>query len=259
MIICNSGFNLFVVGRRIITLYNLAIIDDEAIILNGLCKYYPWESLGFAIVYKTDNSKDFLDQIRNGLKIDVLLCDIAMPNYSGIDIIKILYANFPEIIVVFLSGYADFNYAQYAVRYNVFEYLLKPVKLNELMTTFSKIKLKLDERNKIHKPQLSYSASIVSKIQDIAKKNINNVSRKFIATEIKLSSNYLSSLYKKQTGENLNTYLIRLKMETAMNQLRNTEMKIYQISEMLGYTNPKNFSRAFKLFWGEYPRDVRSK
>lgn len=237
-------------------MYKLALIDDEPLILNGLCYYYPWNELGFEIAFSSENGMNFLEAIKNGLHVDVVLCDISMPKPDGIELAKTLSEDYPDIIVVFLTGHADFSYAQLAVHYNIFEYLLKPVKFDDIVSTFKKIKLVMDKRNGVY---VSEYNSMIQKIHNIAKENIKNASRRLIASEMRMSESYLSFLYKKQTGRNLNDFLRELRMEVAMDKLINTDMKIYEIAEMVGYSNPKNFSRAFSQHFDKSPREIRTR
>jgi YesN/AraC family two-component response regulator len=240
-------------------MYKLALIDDETLILNGLCEYYPWNDLGFKIAFTSESGRDFLDAIKSGLHVDVVLCDISMPKPDGIELAKTLSEDYPDITVVFLSGYADFSYAQLAVHYNVFEYLLKPAKYDEIVSTFTKIKLELDRRNGIFVSEFTYYKLMIQKIHNIARENLKNASRRLIASEMRMSESYLSFLYKKQTGINLNDFLLGLRMEVAMDKLNNSDMKIYEIAEMVGYSNPKNFSRAFSQHFYKSPREIRTR
>ena len=68
---------------------------------------------------------------------------------------------------------------------------------------------------------------------------------------------YFSVFFKKHTGENFKDYVIRCKMEAAMDYLKNSDKKIYEISELVGFADYKHFSRTFKKHFGICARDVR--
>lgn len=238
-------------------MYNLAIVEDETVILNGLSNFYPWEEIGFNVTIKTTNAKDLLQEIETGLNIHAVLCDISMPEMTGIELAEALHEKYPKIIVVFLSGIADFEYARTAVKLNIFEYLLKPVKYDDLVSTFIRASIELDNRKGLSISEHSYYSDLVVKIQEIVDSNLGSVSWKMISHELNMSSSYLSFLYKKETGRNFVDYLTERKMEFALKELTQTNKKIYEISNSLGYTNVKNFSRAFSQYYGKSPRDVR--
>lgn len=238
-------------------MYKLGIVDDEPRILKGLSNYYPWEDLGFSIVLQASNGKEVLGYLERGNPIDVLLCDISMPEMDGIQLAQIISEQYSSILVIFLSGYADFSYAQKAVKFNVFEYLLKPVKYNELVSLFIKVRLHLSKETNGMMNETTYYDSIIVRIHQYVEENLETVTWKRVANHIRLSSNYLSYIYKKHTGKNFSDYLLATKMSHAKAYLLETDMKTYEIAEKLGYSDPKNFTRAFRSYFNKSPRDYR--
>ena len=72
-----------------------------------------------------------------------------------------------------------------------------------------------------------------------------------------LSSSYLSRLFRGQTGQSFSDYLLQKRMERACSMLTDARHKIYEISDAIGYDNPKNFSRAFRNYYHLSPREYR--
>lgn len=240
-------------------MYKLLVVDDEKILLNGLCNYYPWEELGFEIVGKMTNGKSVLNYIAQN-DVDVILTDVSMPIMNGIDLAIALHNNFPQIKVVFLSGYADFRYAQKALEYGVKNYILKPVKMDELKSVFLTLKNELDIENKkmnfIMKEE-NYYQRIIRIVEQYVKSNIINANLGEAAELVNLSPGYLSILYKKITRKNFSDFILQVRMEKAKGFLSDSKYQIYDIAENLGYKSPKNFSRAFKEYYGLSPREYR--
>ncbi len=127
-------------------MYRLIIVDDEEVIRNGLRTVVDWEALGFTVVGTFSNGNAALPYLRHHT-VDVVLADIRMPRLSGLDLARILMIDKPETLVVILSGYDEFQYAQEAIDLNVFKYLLKPIKEGQLIKVFSRIKDTLDNRD----------------------------------------------------------------------------------------------------------------
>ncbi len=127
-------------------MYRLIIVDDEEVIRNGLRSVVDWNALGFTVVGTFSNGNAALGYLREHA-IDVVLADIRMPRLSGLDLARILMIDKPETLVVILSGYDDFQYAQEAIDLNVFKYLLKPIKEAQLTEVFAKLKDTLDNRD----------------------------------------------------------------------------------------------------------------
>jgi AraC-like DNA-binding protein len=72
-----------------------------------------------------------------------------------------------------------------------------------------------------------------------------------------MSSQYVSRLFKEMTGKNFNTHLVEIRMRKAAQLLQDVDYLTYEVSELVGYSNPKNFTRTFKRFFGVPPRQYR--
>lgn len=238
-------------------MYRLLVADDEKKLLSGLCDFYPWKELGFQIVARAENGQEVLEYLSRN-PVDVVFTDISMPVMSGMELAEILYREYPEVKVVFLSGYADFKYAQQALKFGVSDYVLKPVKTDVLWKTFTELKQKMDKKVKPETEEKGYYGNIINAVENYVKGNAGKANLDEAALVVNLSAGYLSALFKKETGINFSDYALKVKMEKAKELLVRPEYKTYEISERLGYENPKNFSRAFKAYWGISPRDFRT-
>ncbi|TVY10939.1 response regulator [Paenibacillus cremeus] len=78
-----------------------------------------------------------------------------------------------------------------------------------------------------------------------------------LAAEIGFTENYLSILFKKETGETITDYITRMRMKKARELLKDPEIKIYEVSGKVGYGDPNHFSRSFKQMEGMYPTEFR--
>lgn len=131
--------------RRLETLYQVLIVDDEEIVCRGMAQFVKWEESGFevaGIATRVDEAMRMLEKQR----IDVVFTDIRMPEKSGIDLLKEVQEKYPEIQTVILSGYSNFDYAKDAIRYGAKEYLTKPVNLGEVEELLGRIAQKLNEK-----------------------------------------------------------------------------------------------------------------
>ncbi|TCL58348.1 helix-turn-helix protein [Hydrogenispora ethanolica] len=249
-------------------MYHLLVVDDEAESRNTLCNCFPWNTVGFEVTAQAGNGAEALDLIRHN-KIDVVLCDIKMPGLSGIDLAQELYQHKPRPAIIFLSGYRDFEYAQKALTFGVRYYIVKPARYEEIMTQFQMLKQELDAQRialetTFHagndgKPSDStdFQAKIVEMVKSYIQANYAAASLEEASKLVHLNASYLSQLFKQKTGVNFSDYLIEIKMTKAAELLMDYELKTYAVSEMVGYTNAKNFARTFKSFYGVNPRDYR--
>ncbi|TFE31544.1 response regulator [Cohnella luojiensis] len=78
-----------------------------------------------------------------------------------------------------------------------------------------------------------------------------------VAQKNHVSPNYLSYLFKKNTGTNLWEYVIKLRMEESKRLIHNTDLRRYEISERVGYESPEHFSKIFKKYFGISPSEMK--
>ena len=115
------------------------LIDDEPYILQGLQVLVNWESEGYEIAAVMTNGRDAYNYLKEN-QVDLIISDIQMPNMTGIELLDaITKDNISDAKFVILTGYDDFSYMQKAIRNNCFDYILKPVNKEELITLLRKV------------------------------------------------------------------------------------------------------------------------
>lgn len=117
-------------------MYSLMLVDDEPLILNGLYHNIAWEDSGFSSIFKAESAEDALILVRR-FRIDVVVTDICMPGMDGIDMCKRILETWPLCKIILLSGYREFSYAQRAVDIGAYQYLVKPVRYEDIQETVS--------------------------------------------------------------------------------------------------------------------------
>lgn len=119
-------------------LYKVVVADDENTIRRGICNFIDWKSMGFQIAADFEDGKELLDYVQSH-EVDVVLTDICMAEIGGLDVARIISEKELEIKVVIISGYKEFEYARQALAYNVVNYILKPIQIEEIEKTFRQI------------------------------------------------------------------------------------------------------------------------
>jgi two-component system, response regulator YesN len=244
-------------------MYSLVIADDEFEIRQGLVHYFPWNDVGFEVIGQATNGKEALEMVSDG-KADALLCDINMPVMNGIEVIKEMHTQNSPVLTVFLSGFQEFHYAQNAIKYGVKSYILKPTKFEDLTEAFTQIKRELDLRKQtqgtlqyIGQPKNAEHDPVIQKIQEYVKLNFKNATLDEAAKIVYMNPHYVSKYYKQKTDENFSDFLFQTRMQEAGTLLKNMKYKTYEVSEMVGYSNAKNFTRAFRKHFGVSPKEYR--
>ena len=112
----------------------MVIADDERLIRESLHLLMDWKSAGVEVVGVARDGEEALEMIRQQAP-RILLSDISMPKMDGIALIQAIKAEGLDCRVIFLSAYSKFTYAQSAVKYGAFDYILKPIDEFELLET----------------------------------------------------------------------------------------------------------------------------
>lgn len=114
------------------------IADDERLICRLVQALADWDALNMEVAGTAENGLEALELIQEK-EPDILITDIRMPGCDGLELIARAKEARPELEIVIISGYAHFEYAQSAMKYGVGNYLLKPIKQEELMETLLRI------------------------------------------------------------------------------------------------------------------------
>lgn len=125
------------------------LVDDEPFILQGLEVLVDWKKEGFEIAGTAHDGREALRFLKNN-SVDLILADINIPVVSGLELLKkIREEDISNAFFVILSGYADFSYAQKAIKYKCTDYILKPIEKEQLLETLKKVAgLKADKEEK---------------------------------------------------------------------------------------------------------------
>lgn len=245
-------------------MYHIVIIDDEAKIREGISSIFPWNNIGFEVSGTFGNGKDALDYI-DSHQVDVVLTDIRMPVMDGIELSSILQTK--AIKVVYFSSFQDFHYAQSALRNQVVDYLVKPIKYDELVKCFERVRTILDNENglatsssedDLSNNTASYYERIIATVTAYLAKEYKDASLEAASNLVSLSPSYLSRIFVAKTGIHFSECLTKIRMEKAIELLNDIHVKQYEIAYQVGYDNPKNFSRAFRAYYGISPQEFRN-
>lgn len=125
----------------------VVIADDEERICQLIQALGEWHRLGLEVAGTASNGPDALQMIRTLLP-DILITDIRMPGCDGLTVVQEARKFVPGLEVIVISGYAQFDYAQTAIRFGVGEYLLKPINRDALNHSLAKMAERCRARQK---------------------------------------------------------------------------------------------------------------
>lgn len=119
-------------------LVKLMIVDDEPVICMGLRLTIDWAELGIEVIGEAYDGEEAL-RLMEREQADIVLTDIRMDGMDGLELAGQLNRRYPDVRIIIISGYEDFQYARQAMRIGVHDYLLKPVEIDELSKAVTRI------------------------------------------------------------------------------------------------------------------------
>lgn len=126
--------------------YQVMLADDENDVLEVIQKKIDWNALGLEEPVKASNGVEALE-LAEKVQPDIVMTDIKMPYMDGLELARQLRQLYPDIRIIILSGFDEFEYAKEAVHLNAVEYLLKPIDSEYLTAVFRKITASLDQEH----------------------------------------------------------------------------------------------------------------
>ncbi len=135
------------------------LVEDETVIREGLRNSIPWHQYGYELVGDASDGEMALPLIRK-YQPDVLITDIKMPFMDGLSLSKIVGEEFPNIKIIIISGYDDFEYARQAIEVGVEQYLLKPITRAKLTKVLDELKEKIEQNQEQFDYQAKYKNEI---------------------------------------------------------------------------------------------------
>ena len=271
----------------------ILIVDDEPHTREFLREKIPIFNADCIVASCCSDGREALEFLeRKDASVDLILTDIKMPIMDGLELSQKVRVKYPDIPVVILTGFRDFDFAQQAIQNGVSSYILKPIvnadlkQLLQKMTTLIEMKKEeenkrkhkerlltllmpnADERNVLNPPVHTHNKkkpeenlSIVEAAMAYILRNYSRpISLSMVAEEIGVSTSYLSSIFHYKTGESYVKYLTRVRMKIAADYLDDyPAMLISDIAERTGFINIKHFFYVFRKFFGMTPTEYREK
>lgn len=137
-------------------LCKIVIVDDEVLIRQGIKHYVNWEQEGFQIVGEASNGKEALEIIEQ-TQPQIVITDIVMPIMDGEELTRIVKSKYPEIEIIVLSSFGEFDYVRSSFQSGVVDYILKPkLDAHSLLSVLTKAVSRIPSANSIESKQQDY-------------------------------------------------------------------------------------------------------
>lgn len=239
-----------------------------------------WEKWNCLVAGTAGDGKDGMTLIREK-RPDIVITDINMPKMDGLKMIAGLKSEFPDMQLIILTGYREFEYARQAIELGVSRFLLKPSKMSELEEAIETVTGRLDQ---MRMPAMGFAAKDAealenAEIQTETETEENSEANSFIvnnaleyirsnsqeklrlsdvADQVYVSQWHLSKLLNKHTGKTFSDLLNGARMDRSKELLKDPALRICDVAEMVGFQDLAHFSRVFKKMEGMSAGEYRN-
>ena len=216
------------------------LVEDENLIRRGLQYKMDWTEVNCVVVGEAATGQEGLTQIK-ALRPDIVITDIRMPD---------------------MDGYGEFDYAQQAIRLGVAEYLLKPVDVNELKNCLRRIAAGAPDGQSGETPepdekpaplQNKYAEAMM---QYIRQHYAEHISLTDLSQQLNISCTHLNAKFKAETGYTFHDFLNYYRIRRAVELQKRGEHKLYEIAELVGFSDYKYFNKVYKKYTGYSPNVI---
>jgi two-component system, response regulator YesN len=232
------------------------IVDDEPLEREVLMDIVKKSDLGIVECIEVENGADAVE-IMNKDCIDIVVMDIRMPVMDGITAAKLMKQDFPNLKIVFLTAYNEFDYALQTIKIGVEDFLLKPVRPEEFIQTLEKVTTNLETDSVDRKLPPQSNSMVDSVIEYIGEHLEDKLTLQQLADYVYLHPQYLSRLFKQEKGITITEFITMKRIEKSKSLLISTQESITDISEKCGFTDLNYFSRVFSKIEGVSPKKYR--
>jgi YesN/AraC family two-component response regulator len=237
-------------------MYKVMIIDDEKSLRNLLKLAVDWNSLGLEIAGEAASGIEAINII-DDIRPDIVFADIRMPFMDGIEFSKLAIKRYPDLKIIILTAFDDFEYARKCIGIGVCEYLMKPIVRSDIIKTLEDIIKKLDARGpRAEEKEDEYDNEVLSessaKICQYIHDNYTNsdINLTSVASIFGFNPSYLSRRFKAEIGMSFVDYLTKCRMEKAV-ELAEKKTMMYIAAKEVGIPDPNYFSKCFKKYTGK--------
>ena len=221
----------------------LLVADDEQMVRTFVKSVIEKEKLPVAQVLEADNGVDAI-HLAQQYRPELVFLDIRMPGCDGLRVAERIIEENKSTQIIIISAYNDFEYARTALRVGVADYLLKPVRPNEIARL---ITCAAGQAFTTVKADDTKKASLVEAVESFVEKNLeSSIQLKDIAAAVFVSPSHLSKMFKQYTGKSLVDYIQEVRLLAAEKLLRDTDLTITEIAGKVGFNDAAYFATCFK-------------
>lgn len=253
----------------------LCFIEDEFYTREGILNSIDWQALQIDRLESASDGKAGESLLT--LRPDILLTDIRLPYHTGLELATTVKKMDADCEIIILSSYSDKEYLFKAISLSAVAYIEKPVNVEELSTAISQAVERRKRSLRFRKQDTDSQAfNVFDGLIDTASSSLShttrivlskldknysdpNLSVESLAEYVHLNPAYLSTVFKKDTGQSLKRLITRMRIQRACFLLRTTNLNVHNISVQIGYRASNYFAHVFQQEMGMTPVEYRDR
>lgn len=255
-------------------MYNILLVDDEIRTIEAIEKNINWKNCGIHRVFKATGMQAAIHLFQRE-KIDIMICDIEMPNGSGLQLLEWLRREKKAVKCIFATCHPEFSYMRKAIQLDSYDYILKPINYEELTRVIYELVHKMENKDMERKgylPAVDGNKPIEESLKVTTERNVELEVKKYIhdhlsdklnvadiAEELHFNAQYLMRAFKNKTGLSILEYITQERLNVAKKILEDTDLPIKTVASMVGYSDYAYFTRIFGKEVGISPGKYRGK
>lgn len=244
-------------------MFRVMLIDDEEPTRLLLKDSIDWKSLEMEVVGEAGSGIEAINMI-DELHPHIAFVDICMPFMGGIEFSKIAISRYPNLKIIILTAFDEFEYARQCIGMPICGYILKPIVRTEIYELLKTVRQSLNSNVREVEDYKEIGPSAIGRIAKYVEEHYTDSSLNLtsIAQIFGFNPSYLSRRFKAEIGSSFIEHLTECRMKKAILLAKDNE-KMFATATAVGIPDPNYFGRCFKKYTGinysEYLRQLHSK
>jgi two-component system response regulator YesN len=251
-------------------IHRILIAEDEEIARRALRVACERSGCPVEVVFEAATGRQVVEALGK-VKLDIILMDVVLPGMDGLTATRTVHELYPTTKVAIISAYDKFDYAQEAIRAGAVDYLLKPVRSEQLLALLKKLCAELDsasggkeiapatgeEETADQSRRRPHEAALRRAEEYIAENYARGITLERVSSHVDMAPTYFCRIFRQGEGCTFIEYLTRIRLEEAKRLLRTTKLPVSEIGYAIGYQGANYLSEVFKAAEGVTPGTYR--
>lgn len=239
-------------------MYTVVIIDDNPWAITDIRQTFDFEHRSFTVTGEFGSAEAALPMILQ-TPPDLILTDIRMEDMNGLQLAKTLREKGINSLIVLISGYEQFEYAQEALRYEIFDYMVKPLDDRRVEELMNRVRTALRKDGDARPDGGSLGTTLDAVIRYVEENYMRNITLIDAAEKVYVNKNYLSELFSRKMGVTFTQYKNKVRIRHACEMIDSGVRSMTEIAMAVGFESSSRFSKVFRQYKGMKPQDYMRK